>query len=558
MRQPFLIPSLGVIAALFAADAGAQVATALVREGDALPAAGAGHNITGIENSAVNGVGGWSARITTTDGVTTLSHVFGNPAGGIGALIFSEQMVGVYQQTAFESFFGMDNNGSVSYSPTCTDTVLGLTGLDCVFQDLTPLAVEGQPIGALPGKEFRFASRPGITANGVPYWVSGIDDIATGSGEGNGLFYTNAALLLLKTGDVIPPLAPLDGSAVDFDVRMSAGASHHILVADTTAATSADAFLLIDGQPVTGPNGTLIGEGQPVGALSGGLAGENWANFDFLGINENGDWMMTGDTSAATTVDEFVVWNGRIVYREGMVLDGQTIVGSIGAAYMNEAGDLAINWEVTTPAGNREAIFLNGKFLIKEGDAVDLNGDGLIDPGAILADITGISSITVGADRKVYFNGNIDVNGTTTTTDDIEGLFVLDDPCGTVARIGVGCAGSGGFVPNLNMSGCPTPGGTVNFSIDNCLGGTTAILVFGVNEQYTPIGFGCTLNIGSLFPVVVPLPLGGAGPGQGSIAFPATLPGTIAPVTFGMQALVIDAASFTGGVASNGLRVTID
>jgi hypothetical protein len=115
--------------------------------------------------------------------------------------------------------------------------------------------------------------------------------------------------------------------------------------------------VILDGATVSTAAG-VIGEGLPIGALAGGLALENWASFDSFGINENGDWMMTGDTGGPTATDEFVAYNGKIVYREGMTLDGEVLTGSIGAAYMNEAGDIAFQWQVTSPGGALDAIYL--------------------------------------------------------------------------------------------------------------------------------------------------------------------------------------------------------
>lgn len=59
----------------------AQVASALLREADPLPSH-PGHTITAISNTAANRTGGYSATINTSDGVTTLSHVWGSAMGG--------------------------------------------------------------------------------------------------------------------------------------------------------------------------------------------------------------------------------------------------------------------------------------------------------------------------------------------------------------------------------------------------------------------------------------------------------------------------------------------
>jgi hypothetical protein len=170
--------------------------------------------------------------------------------------------------------------------------------------------------------------------------------------------------------------------------------------------------------------GSLVQEGSPVPVVIGGLAGENWDNFDFTGYTEAGEWFFTGDTDGAVGTDEIIVRNGTITVREGDMLDGQTLSGSIEGAYMNEDGDLAFIWDVQ--GGSLEALYLNDQLLLLEGDEVDWDGDGAIDTGYVLTDFTGLSSLTL-SDRdlmntaKVYFTA--DVIGPQGLT--LEGFFEL-------------------------------------------------------------------------------------------------------------------------------------
>ncbi|MFG0319939.1 MAG: hypothetical protein ACF8XB_21890 [Planctomycetota bacterium JB042] len=553
-RTPLLAGAASVVALVLAEPAAAQTATALLREGDPLPAAGVGQAVTSINNTAVNGVGGYSATINTTDGVTTLSHAWGNATGGPGGILLSEGLFGSLQQTSWETFFGMDDAGNIAYSPSSDDTGSGATGLDGAWLNGTVLANEDDPIPSLPGKVYRFNSRVGITNNGFAYWVAGINDQATGTSEGNGLA-TAAGTILHKSGDVIPGLpSPLGSSAIDFDLRFSALATHYLVGVDTDAASTADFFLLLDGVPLSTSAG-LIGEGQPLPADAGGLAGENWDNFDFLGVNEAGDTMFTGDTDGAAATDEFIAFNGKIVYREGDVVDGETLTGSIEGATMNENCDIAYIWDIvdTINGGDVEALFLNNKLLLKEGDAVDLDGDGVVEPTSIVANFTGISALTMGPNRRLYFTADIDVNGTSTTSDDIEGFFFLDDPCGSsVQRNGVGCVGSNGLVPSFALDGCLQNGSSVTLSLGNGQSFGTAAILFGLSKGATPIGPpDCTLNIGGVFgaPLFVPLD------GTGSQLLAVPIAGLPSGATFSMQAFFGDGATPLGFVVSNGLRV---
>jgi len=534
------------LVAVVPAVASAQVATSLINEGDPLPAAGVGHAVSFINNTAVNGVGGFSATLSSSDGATTLSHAWGNATGGAGAIIRTEAVVGVYDQQSWESFFGMDDVGQIAYSPLCTNTSTGATGLDCVFVDATPLAVEDEPIPSLPGKVFRFASRAGITNNGMAYWVSGINDGTTGASEGNGLFVP--AGVLLKTGDVIAGLpAPLDTNAADFDVRFSAQGSHYIIGVDTTASTTADVFMLLDGAPIPSGGG-LMGEGQPV---PGGLPGENWDNFDFLGVNENGDYMVTGDTDATTTSDEFISFNGNILYREGDVVDGETLSGSIEGAYMNEAGDIAYIWDIVdvVNGGTMEALYLNDRLLLKEGDAVDLLGqDGLTESNSLVANFTGITALTMGPNQNLYFTADIDVNGTSSTTDDIEGFFCIG--IGQWTDLGNSLAGTGGIAPVLVGSGTLVPGTAATLTLTDALPNSQAWLFIGLSQINLPF------KGGTLVPANDFLVPGLSVDISGGLVLAESWPALPSGMVVYFQYWVMDAGGPAGASASNALSGT--
>ncbi|HMB68877.1 MAG TPA: hypothetical protein VKU85_06180, partial [bacterium] len=82
------------------APADAQVPTALIREGDAIPEAGAGHVVGGLNNTATNHVGGYAVAFSSSDGGSALSHIWGTAAGGAGAIMRTEGTFGSLVQTS--------------------------------------------------------------------------------------------------------------------------------------------------------------------------------------------------------------------------------------------------------------------------------------------------------------------------------------------------------------------------------------------------------------------------------------------------------------------------
>jgi len=411
--------------------AGAQVASALLVEDGVIPGAG-GATADALNNTAVNHAGGYAISVTSSDGV---SRVWGDANGGAGAVMRAESTIGDYVQNSFESFYGISNSGQVAYSASCDDTVLGLTGLDTVWLDDAPLAVEEDPVPGIDDNYWTFASRPGVTADGIPYWVGGVSPTQGGSTQQRGLWTGVNADLLYLAAQAVPglpfPIAPT-GSVIDFDYRFSEFGNRHLVPVNmATGSTSDDGTIIKTGAGLM-LDGSLVAEATPVPAAVGGLPGENWDNFDFMGITESDKYLFTGDTDGDTATDEFIVVNGLIAHREGDVLDGFVLSGGIEGAYMNADGDVAFIWDVDDPQlGNVEALYVNGQLLLKEGDEVDLDGDGVIDPGAVVSSFTGISTLTLG-DRamdgtiNVYFTADVDTDGTTTTTDDVEGFFCMN------------------------------------------------------------------------------------------------------------------------------------
>lgn len=132
---------------------------------------------------------------------------------------------------------------------------------------------------------------------------------------------------------------------------------------------------------------------------------------------------------------------------------------------------------------------------------------------------------------------------------------------GTLFSYGSGCAGTGGFVPTLAMTGCAASGYDVVLDIANGPGPSQAIVLLGLGQASTPIGGGCALNVSPVLPVTVgPLPLFGVGPGNGAISAPVTIPPVAAVlITVTLQAVIGDATAPNGlgFTLTNGVSVTL-
>jgi hypothetical protein len=129
---------------------------------------------------------------------------------------------------------------------------------------------------------------------------------------------------------------------------------------------------------------------------------------------------------------------------------------------------------------------------------------------------------------------------------------------GTFSTYGAGCVGSGGFVPSLSGSGCPAGGFDVTLTISQGLGGSTALLFFGLGQGTLPVIPTCALQVAPIIPqFTLAVPLFGAGPGGGAIPLTGAIPPEAFPFDVYMQALVGDPGANAGIASTNPLKMHI-
>ncbi len=311
-------------------------------------------------------------------------------------------------------------------------------------------------------------------------------------------------------------------------VRLYSGASG-ALMKQFDAASSNDVF----GYSVAGP-GDLNGDGIPdvligvpnddtIGFFSGSVRAYSGATFASLYVKRgDGDFDGFGDdVQGIGDIDQdgkadFIVGapdNDQIDAESGMARTFSGATGSVIRTYLGAAKNDLVGSAVA------------GGF--------DLNGDGRPD-------------LLIGGEQTIGLKGFVDV---------------WSSDCGSIANEGTGCAGSGGFVPSLVLTGCVAPKGPLSVVVAGAFGApsgaNSAVLLLGASTGSTPLGNGgCTLLLSNLIGFGIPIPLLGVGAGQGSISFTATIPdGVVGPWTLHVQALCADPGISLGYTASNALKL---
>ncbi len=133
--------------------------------------------------------------------------------------------------------------------------------------------------------------------------------------------------------------------------------------------------------------------------------------------------------------------------------------------------------------------------------------------------------------------------------------------CGLASKVGVGCPGSLGFVPSLDVAGCFASAGQVSMKIDQCIGNAPVIVLLGVGQANLPLANGCHLYLGQLLPVSLLLSTNNGSIGGASVTLDATLPllsPQVGGATIRMQAFIQDPGAPGGHSGTGAVEMKFD
>lgn len=277
--------------------------------------------------------------------------------------------------------------------------------------------------------------------------------------------------------------------------------------------------------------GDITGNGVPDFAVSGPYANVG-------GVSSGLVRMYSGATGAVHRS-----LTGAIGDRLGIALAGAGDFNGDGL------GDLLVGAEagdgLATDSGTAAVFSATGELLLdlpgeKNNDhfgsavapAGDLDGDGFMD---VLVGASGSDAAANNGGRLTAFSG---CNGTNFS-------------------YGTGCPGAGGFVPDLRLLGCPMRMLPLEIRLEQALGGTLALIVFGLGQAAVSMKPGCHLLVAPLQPAVLLYVTQGFGAGKGTISEPAMIEASSPSGTVTFQAFLLDPGAPLGFSASNAVFVTI-
>lgn len=237
--------------------------------------------------------------------------------------------------------------------------------------------------------------------------------------------------------------------------------------------------------------------------------------------------------------------------------DGSTLVlGDFNFMPPSNPTGHTLNWSleiaIPVPAGGADdasAELVSDAFMEFDGD-IDHDGKVCATDASLMQALQGVTIQSEAYTPRADF----DLNGVINASDQA----AFDSAARENSQTGPGCAGLGGFVPELAVLGCVAASESVMLDISKGPGGSSAFLGFGLTAASTPIGGGCFLNVTPLLPVLAgPLPLSGVGPGAGQISLPVVIPASATPGKVAMQAFVADSASSLGFTTTNAVVIDV-
>jgi hypothetical protein len=245
-------------------------------------------------------------------------------------------------------------------------------------------------------------------------------------------------------------------------------------------------ILAFDGQVVVEENQNLPTTTIPVGAVFQSS------------VTPGGDWFARGRDNSATTAaaPDWAVMNGALIATTGDLIAGSEHYGDTFASFSgNSSGDwvLVANTDNANNALN-EVVVWNGTVVVREGDPVDVDGNGSFDDNAFI----GRGTPTLAAfqpndfmltdDNVLYFlaslkdGSGVDL-GSIPTFGTPDALIRVDlDPCGTATAYCTAGTTTNGCIPSISGSGTPSASAGSGFTIDIAAveGQKTGLIFYGI------------------------------------------------------------------------------
>lgn len=367
---------VGTVLVISAFDVSAAVtARVVVRVGDSL---GGGLTVSAINDPYTNGDGKVGLLVSVSDGTRSIWYDNG-PIWNSSSLLPDVASGG-------EGTIGISDTAGFIYSPS-------FNGNDAVVTHHGLLLAATQAIPNSPVFS-SFNSRPRMTPDGTAWWIAGVTATSGGATQGRAMMRCSdpadpsTIQILFRSGDVMDG-ETIDTTGIQFGYDASDNGQYLINIMDWTGATATDAAVVVNGV-------TVAREGFLV---AGGNGTENWTSFAGPGVNNLGDYIFSGDTTAPTAADQVIYFNGAVIAREGQVISGVTVGGATLWSTVNNRREIAFlqtSSQTETLFWGTAPTFSDMTKIVSVNDEIDVDGNGVGD--FVITDFNASAAIAPGLD----------------------------------------------------------------------------------------------------------------------------------------------------------------
>ncbi|MDX2199207.1 MAG: hypothetical protein SF069_09585 [Phycisphaerae bacterium] len=157
--------------------------------------------------------------------------------------------------------------------------------------------------------------------------------------------------------------------------RTTPDGAHYIALGDDEGPTTTDQILVVDGNVV-------LREGSVIPSTS--ITVTSIFAFDLLA---SGDWFSRGSTP---TGSDWAVRNGALLAATGAPITSGGAIANWGDTFLgctgNRVGDTIVcgNTDLADPGRDTVVVFNGSDIVVREGDPIDLNEDGIFDDGVFI------------------------------------------------------------------------------------------------------------------------------------------------------------------------------
>lgn len=466
----------------------AQTATALLSEGDLLGQF-ANQSVYSIRNLAVNASGGYACGIQSSGQDGGLSHFFGSLNGDPPGVLLTESTVGNLMQIWYYSdSFGLSDSGEFLYK-----AAIGPTFDDgSVWRDTTPLYLPLDSVPSLPGQLWEHFTGIHALANGEVAFRATTIDNPLSTTDGEHLFVGDTVVLSTMLPDT---QGDVNISCVETPFRFSPSGEHYLAQVRAPAGNFSQTQVLMRSGSGLTLDGVVVHFGGPVPAAAGGVLNETWSRFDHLNIGDDGSYMFSAETDTDPLIDTVIVVDGVVRWREADLIDGNILRGDLDAAHRNRSGRVAFLWGVagSNVFAGEPALFVGEDLVLRAGDAVDHDGDGMVDPEYTFTGIGDARSLVLAEDGTVFIIAEID-----TPNGPIESLLRIDRSIGSSYCQSTN--NSSGAAATIRATGSESVGhNDLQLRAQHLPPSVLGLFYFGTTPQQQPFGDGVRCVGGSIF-----------------------------------------------------------